>query len=298
MISEFMIDAAEPSARNMRILTSFIILFEIILASCTHLPETIPPAIKETSSVIPTSHTLSNDWWHPSPGLTWQWQLSELPVDTSVDADVFDIDLVDNDPSVVADLHARGRKAICYISVGSWEDWRPDKDLFPLEVLGNDYEGWPGERWLDIRQMDKLAPIMRARLDLCKAKGFDAVEPDNMQIYENDTGFPITYEDQLRYAIWLADEAHSRGLAIGLKNTPEQVLDLLPYFDFVITEDCFDQGWCNQMVPFIKEGKPVFAAEYDDTGVNFNKACKLAMDLGFSVILKHRSLDTFRVVCP
>ncbi len=248
--------------------------------------------------MTPTSPNLSSDWWHPAPGLTWQWQLSELPVDAAVDADVFDIDLVDNDPSVITDLHAQGRKVICYISVGSWEDWRPDKDQFPPDVIGNEYEGWSGERWLDIRQIEQLAPIMRARLELCKAKGFDAVEPDNMQIYDNNTGFPITYEDQIHYAKWLADEAHSRGLAIGLKNTPDQVQELLPYFDFAITEDCFDQGWCNQMIPFIQAGKPVFAAEYDDTGVDFNAACMQAMDLSFSVILKHRLLTKFRIACP
>jgi endo-alpha-1,4-polygalactosaminidase (GH114 family) len=269
-----------------------------ILASCTSVPETPSPDPQEFFSMTTSSPYLSSDWWHPGPGLTWQWQLSELPVDTSVEADVFDIDLVDNDPSVIMDLHARGRKVICYISVGSWEDWRPDKDQFPPEILGKDYDGWPGERWLDIRQMDKLAPIMRARLDLCKAKGFDAVEPDNMQIYDNNTGFPITGEDQLRYAKWLADEAHSRGLAIGMKNTPDQVKDLLPYFDFAITEDCFDQGWCNLMSPFIQADKPVFSAEYDDTGVDFNKACMRANDLAFSVILKHRLLNGFRIACP
>jgi hypothetical protein len=278
--------------------TLFITLMIFILASCTSVPETSSPDTQEFINMTTSSPDLSSDWWHPGPGLTWQWQLSELPVDTSVEADVFDIDLVDNDPSVIMDLHARGRKVICYISVGSWEDWRPDKDQFPPEILGNDYDGWPGERWLDIRRMDKLAPILRARLDLCKAKGFDAVEPDNMQIYDNNTGFPITGEDQLRYAKWLADEAHSRGLAIGMKNTPDQVKDLLPYFDFAITEDCFDQGWCNQMIPFIQAGKPVFAAEYDDTGVDFTTACMRANDLGFSVILKHRLLNGFRIACP
>ena len=60
-------------------------------------------------------------------------------------------------------------------------------------------------------------PSCCARLDLCKAKGFDAVEPDNMEIYTNDTGFPLTYEDQLKFALWLADEAHKRGLAIGVE---------------------------------------------------------------------------------
>jgi len=78
-------------------------------------------------------------------------------------------------------------------------------------VLGNDYEGWAGEKWLDIRQISTLAPIMRARLDLCKQKGFDAVEPDNIDGYTNATGFPLTAQDQLDYNIWLANEAHARG---------------------------------------------------------------------------------------
>ena len=134
------------------------------------------------------------------------------------------------DQSIIDEFHAKGRKVICYMSVGSCEDWRPDKDQFPQEVLGRDYEGWKGEKWLDIRQIDKFAPILLARLDLCKAKGFDAVEPDNMEIHTNNTGFPITYEDQLKFALWLADESHQRGLAIGIKNAPDQVADLVGAF--------------------------------------------------------------------
>jgi hypothetical protein len=254
-----------------------------VTPTTTHTPQTTP---------IPVG------WWRPQPGLTWQWHISEPPVDTSVDAQVFDIDLFENDAAVVAELHAQGRKVICYISVGSREDWRPDKDQFPPEVLGKDYDGWPGEKWLDIRQIDKLAPIMRARFDLCKAKGFDAIEPDNMEIYDNETGFPLTYDDQIRYASWLADEAHQRGLAIGMKNASDSIKDLLPSFDFAITEDCFDQGWCGEMLPFIQAGKPVFAAEYDDTSVDFKAACQKAKEMGFSVILKHRILTAFRVTCP
>jgi hypothetical protein len=66
--------------------------------------------------------------------------------------------------------------------------------------------------------MDLLESIMEARLDMCKAEGFDGIEPDNVDGFLNDTGFPLTYEDQLRYNIWLADKAHERGLSIGLKN--------------------------------------------------------------------------------
>src|SRR5512138_3398992 len=133
---------------------------------------------------MPLSPSLpsSENWWQPTVGLTWQWQLSEPPVDTSVDAQVYDIDIFDNDVSVVAELHAKGRKVIGYINVGSWEDWRPDQDQFPPKVLGKDYDGWPGERWLDIRRIEELAPIMLRRLDRCKSLGFDAVEPDNVEI--------------------------------------------------------------------------------------------------------------------
>jgi hypothetical protein len=240
----------------------------------------------------------SANWWHPSPGLSWQWHLSEPPVDTCVDAQVYDIDLFDNDVSVVQDLHDRGRKVIGYISVGSWEDWRPDKDQFPAEVLGKEYEGWPGEKWLDIRRIDLLRPVMCARLDLCKTKDFDAVEPDNIQIYDNDTGFPISYDDQLAYARWLADEAHARGLAIGLKNAPDMVADSLACFDFAITEDCFVQGWCDQVLPFIAAGKPVFAAEYTDTGVDFQAACAWGRAHNVSFIQKNRILTAFRNTCP
>jgi hypothetical protein len=240
----------------------------------------------------------ASTWWQPAPGLTWQWQLSEPPVNLSVDAQVYDIDVFDNDASVVKTLHDRGRKVIGYISVGSREDWRPDADRFPPEVLGKDYDGWPGEKWLDVRRIDLLAPIMLRRLDLCKAKGFDAVEPDNIQIHDNATGFPITYKDQLKYARWLADEAHARGLAIGLKNASDMVMEALSFFDFAITEDCFYEGWCEQVLPFIAAGKPVFAAEYTDTGVNFSAACNWGKQHNISFILKNRILTAFRITCP
>ena len=245
-----------------------------------------------------SSPSTSKTWWRPAVGLSWQWQLSEPPVDTSVDADVYDIDIFDNDATVVDELHSKGRKVIGYMSVGSWEDWRPDKDQFPFELLGADYEGWPGEKWLDVRRLDLLAPIMRARLDVCKAKGFDAVEPDNMEIHSNGSGFPITYEDQLKYALWLSDEAHQRGMGIGIKNAADQVKDLIDHFDFAIIEDYFVHGWQDKMLPFIQAGKPVFAAEHDDTGVDFPAACKKAQELGFSIIQKHRILTSYRVTCP
>ena len=113
-----------------------------------------------TSQPDTSNLTSETGWWRPTAGLTWQWQIGDFDIDTSFAVDVYDIDLY-VDQAIIDELHAKGRKVICYISVGSWEDWRPDKDQFPPEVLGNDYDGWPGEKWLDIREIEKLAPIIR-----------------------------------------------------------------------------------------------------------------------------------------
>ncbi|MBM3126293.1 MAG: endo alpha-1,4 polygalactosaminidase [Chloroflexi bacterium] len=261
-------------------------------AGTTSVPLQTPVSAPSSSS--------SRDIWLPTSSLTWQWQLTVPPIDTSLNVDVYDLDLFETDAGLVSSLHAQGRRVICYLSAGSWEDWRPDADQFPPEVIGRNYVGWEGEKWLDIRQIDKLAPILRSRLDQCAAKGFDGVEPDNIDGFGADTGFPLTYADQLAFNRWLADEAHTRGLSIGLKNDSEQAENLLPFFDWALTEDCFAQEWCEEMTPFIAAGKAVFAAEYTDewTVAQFlNQVCPQAGDLGLSVILKNRDLDAWRQAC-
>jgi hypothetical protein len=236
--------------------------------------------------------------WRPRPGTTWQWQLAGDEIDTSFDVDVYDLDAFDTAAEIVASLHLEGRRAVCYIDAGSWEDWRPDAAAFPREVIGKEYEGWEGEKWLDIRRIDLLEGILGARMDLCKAKGFDGIEPDNLDGYQNETGFPLTAADQLRFNRWLAGEAHARGLAIALKNDPDQVSDLAADFDFALAEDCFDQGWCEMLLPFLQLGKPVLDAEYTDTGITLDEFCPRAQALGIQAILKHRNLDAWRQECP
>lgn len=240
-------------------------------------------------------------WWLPAPGSIWQWQLTGQGIDWSYSADIYDLDLFEVDASTVSRLQTSGSRVICYLNAGSWENWRPDADTFPEKLLGSDYQGWPGERWLDIRQLELLAPIMESRLDKCQAKGFDGVEPDNIDGYLNDTGFPLSYADQLAYNRWLAVQAHRRGLSIGLKNDVEQAEDLVNLFDWALAEDCFSESWCQEISPFQEDGKAVFAAEYTDrmTARFFkSKVCPRAESLNISVILKHRDLDAWRQNCP
>lgn len=230
--------------------------------------------------------------WQPQPGTSWQWQLTGK-LDTSVDADVFDIDLEGTSAATIADLHAAGRHVICYFSAGSFEPWRGDASAFPQSVKGKKMHGWD-ELWLDIRQIEQLAPVMLARMDMAAAKGCDAVEPDNIDAYQNDSGFPLSGADQLAYNRWLAAAAHERGLAIALKNDLGQVRELVDHFDFAINEECFSWNECHLLQPFIDAGKAVFGAEYDLAPSEFCDEAN-AMDMDF--IHKELNLGAYRRSC-
>jgi hypothetical protein len=202
----------------------------------------------------------AGSWYRPPLDVTWQWQLSGT-INTSYAADLFDIDLFDAPASVIGQLKARGVRVFCYFSAGSGEDWRPDYRSIPASALGRPLDGWPGERWLDIRDRTVFA-IMLARLDLAVTRGCDGVEPDNVTAYRNETGFAISARDQLAFNRNLANAAHTRGLAIALKNDGDQVLELVDYYDLELNEECHAYDECEQLLPFLGRGKPVLNAEY------------------------------------
>jgi hypothetical protein len=231
--------------------------------------------------------------WQPAPGVTWQYQL-DGPVDLSIRADVYDIDGFETSARAVAAIHARGARAVCYFSAGTWEDWRPDADRYPHEVIGRPLPDWPGERSVDIRRLDVLGPILKARMRMCRDKGFDAVEPDNVDPSGRATGFPSTPAERLRFARWLARTGHGLGLAVALKNSPGQVARLVGDFDFAVVEECFAFRECGRYTPFVRAGKAVLAVEYALPRPRF---CDRARGLGFSAIRKRLDLDAWRAGC-
>ncbi|HKT83485.1 MAG TPA: endo alpha-1,4 polygalactosaminidase [Solirubrobacterales bacterium] len=230
----------------------------------------------------------ANARWQPTPTTApWQWQL-QGKIDTGVAAPVYDVDGFETPARVVRQLHRLGRHVICYLDVGSWESYRPDAGSFPRSAIGNRYEGFPDERWLDVRRFHLFAKPLEHRFDICARKGFDAVEPDNVAGWENKTGFPISAATQLRFNRWVARGVHSRGMAIALKNDPRQVKQLLGSFDFAIVEECFQYEECGLYEPFAKAGKAVFEAEYELEPSDY---CAIAASLDFSSIRK--SYDLF-----
>jgi hypothetical protein len=231
----------------------------------------------------------------PQPGDSFQWQLTDYPPDTSADADTYDLDLFDTPPEVVAQLHERGRTVVCYFSAGTYEEFREDAAGFPEAARGEALPDFPDERWLDIRQREELAPVVEARLDLCAEKGFDAVELDNVDAYANESGFPLTEDDQLDFNRWLAREARERGLSPGLKGTVGLAPQLVDDFDWTLNEQCIQYDECEALQAFVDAGKAVFIVEYEGTP---DEVCAAAEQLdGMTVVQADVALDSLVTPC-
>lgn len=231
----------------------------------------------------------TGSWWRPAAAGEWQWEI-EHPLDISSASDmgvgrtayssalapntdpvVYDIDGFDNPATTVAALHAKGKKVVCYIEVGAAESYRPDYAQFPAAALGNVMPGYSSEKYLDIRN-PTVVSIIKARIQMCATKGFDAIEPDIDESYTSNTGFPLTKAIEEAYMTTLANYAHSLGLAMFGKNPDDTgdsyAADMVNVFDAVLTEQCNEYGTCSLLNAYTGK-KAVFNAEYSNPLSNF-----------------------------
>jgi hypothetical protein len=262
----------------------------------TATPEATTTTTGTTSATAtPTTPSAStaSGWWVPAQRSSWQIQYSGT-LDPTLPVSVYDLDGADTPASSVAQLAARGVRTLCYINAGAWENWRADRGSFPTSVLGNDMSGWAGERWLDIRRVDVLIPLMRARMQTCRDKGFDAVDADNVMGFQERTGFSLTAADQLAYNRALASTAHNLGLGFGLKNDADQINALVADVDFAVNEECVAERSCSAYAPMLAAGKAVFNIEYAGS---LASVCAIRPD-GFSTLVKSLELTATRTACP
>ena len=199
-----------------------------------------------------------------------------------------EIDGLESDPADVARIHATGRRAVCYLSAGSAEQYRQDLALLPSSVIGQPLVGWPDERWLDVRQLAVLLPWMQARIQVCADKGFDAVEFDNVDAYAHETGFNISRAQQRRYLVALSQMARDAGLSPGLKNAPELAPAISSAFDWALLEECVQDDFCGRYTAFIDAGAPVFDVEYTTFTT---RACQVGRTYGVHVQFTTVALD-------
>jgi hypothetical protein len=221
--------------------------------------------------------TLCSGAWQPAPGLSFNWILQGT-VDVNADevrgVNVVDIDMFAATPELIAALHANGKGVVCYIS-SQFEDWRSDAAQFPAAALGNVLDDWPGEKWLDVRDAN-VRSILAARVTAAAAKKCDAVEWDNIDVDQHETGFPLEFADTLSFLTFLSQTTRAAGMAVGLKNYVEQMAALAPLFDFAVNEQCFEYDECDDYKTyFTSKGKAVFNCEYE--ALNCAKAAALGM---------------------
>ncbi|KAJ6128663.1 CAZyme family GH114 [Penicillium samsonianum] len=208
-----------------------------------------------------TTSTSDTSIWQPTAGVKWQIQLIDAVEDTTIDADIWDIDLFDNTAETITTLHGKGHKVICYFSAGTYEDWRPDVSKFDTADLGSNLDDWPGERWLNIKS-SKARAVMSSRLDMAKQKGCDGVDPDNIDAYNNENGLGLTEADSVDFLTFLAAESHSRGMSIGLKNGGDIIGSVIDKMQWSVNEQCAQYNECEVYAAFTEVNKPVFHIEY------------------------------------
>jgi endo-alpha-1,4-polygalactosaminidase (GH114 family) len=183
--------------------------------------------------------------------MTWDWQLSNFGSQLVYrNVDMLDIDGFNNTTGVVSGIHARAGRtlphemAICYISLGSWENFRPDATSWPTAGLGLTLGGYPNEHWVDVRRLSALLPVVDSRLQLCAGKGFDGVEVDNIDGWTNHSGFALTQSDTEAWLAAVANQAHADNLFVIYKNDPLSTFFGVRYFDGALSEQCYAFNEC------------------------------------------------------
>ncbi|PWN32698.1 uncharacterized protein FA14DRAFT_76940 [Meira miltonrushii] len=279
----------------------------------THKNDDADDSGSSESSSDPSGPVLSNNSstnssiWQPAAGISWNYLLLSPPLTNATNGtQAIGLDLFDVQTEIVQGLQQNGAKVICYFSAGSYENWRPDQAQFQPDDLGKSLKGWKGERWLNVSSPN-VHKIMEARMDLAVQKHCDAIDPDNVDGYDNDNGLGLTETDAINYLSFLSTSAHSRGLAIGLKNAGGIVDNVVDVFQFSVQEQCEQTKECEQYTPFITQNKPVFHVEYpkgDKTNNNADVSatqkqiiCNDSTAKGFSTIMKNMNLDSWIESC-
>ncbi|KXL47965.1 glycoside hydrolase family 114 protein, partial [Acidomyces richmondensis BFW] len=247
-------------------------------------------------------------WWQPPAGTTWDINLSGIfqppyPANTTaLDGDLY----ANTNASTWTAVRSANYKTICYFSAGSFENWRPDAGEFNKSTdIGAPLDGWNGEWWLNTNSPN-VRRIMLQRLDLAQKQGCDAVDPDNVDAYDNGGGgFNLTAADAVNYVKFLAAEAHARGMGAGLKNAEAIIPHVLADVDFQVNEQCLQYQECGESRPFIDAGKPVFEIEYTKKNSDkpskdsrwVQRICTAPSRNGFSTLIKHMNLGSWGIAC-
>jgi hypothetical protein len=191
---------------------------------------------------------------------------------------------------------AAGLYDICYVNAFQAQPdelnwWRNTHPELLLRGAGGAVivdQDW-NEALLDVStpaRRAEIASIVGTWIDACAHRGFQAVEPDNLDSYERSDG-RLTPSDNASFARLLARRAHAAGLAVAQKNTTDLLAQHKSIgFDFAVTEECGRYGECGQYASAY--ANRVFDIEY--SAGDFATACR-GSGAALSIVLRDRDVS-------
>ena len=203
----------------------------------------------------------SGSCWYPqhldSTGhpMRWDWQIGRVTPLQRTGAravDIYDIDGFLTTAAELKQIHTSWQArtlahpgAVCYLDL-AWENYRPDAHLFPDRTLGKIYYGYANERWVDFRQLNALKPMLNERISMCAAKGFDAVELDDIDSFDpsSTSGFHLTPGDAQNYLAFADNLIHRHGMTVMWKNSAYLSSWGRRYTDGAVVEECYVYDEC------------------------------------------------------
>lgn len=211
---------------------------------------------------------------------------------------------------------------ICYLNVfqtqpdesASWLATHRDLILMSGDQpVHDDDPDWQGELLFDVStslKQTKLLELQRGWISACKAAGYKAIEPDNIDSYTRSRRM-LTAEQAQAYMTLFAAEAHAQGMAVAQKNVTTWVREAgadgklraqSVGFDFAIVEECQVAGDCNEVIGFytparVLEIEYLYDEDNDSAGVevpafskdHFYAACK-ARGNSIRIVLRNRDV--------
>lgn len=216
----------------------------------------------------------------PGSEVRWEARL-DGPVDITLDAELFYLDVDLQDEADLDELRAQGRRYLCYLSAGSFESYRVDASAFPDHVRGKQLPNFSNEQWLDVRD-PAVRQIMQRRVSALAAKGCSGVPPSSLDVHRADTGFELSTEDALDYARWLSERIHAAGMSAGLASS--LTAELSGSYDFGLAIGCLSGDGCAKYAVLEESGKPVLHAEFGNAE-SAPGVCKSAEGLGFEPLV-------------
>jgi hypothetical protein len=289
-MAQVVVDLRRPSrAVAVRVFASAVLLAAV--PGCTAIPRSGPVAVASTAPAASPAGAPRRPVpvARPPVGGRFDYQLGGAyapPSDTAI---------VERDRSSAPAGWAYG---ICYVNAFQTQPeelaWWTAQHAGVLLAAGGGYvtdPDWPGEVLLDTSTPAKraeAAAVVGGWIDGCAARGYQAVELDNLDSWTRSGG-RLTAASNVAFARLLLARAHARGLAVAQKNAAE----LAPQgpgigFDFALTEECQVEGECDAYLAAY--GRHVIEVEYTDNGLDpFLQACA-ARGRQISLVLRDRHL--------